>query len=43
MIKLANLDTYLGDYLELKEDAQLLKILNLESNTHPIKISKLLV
>lgn len=43
MIKLANLDKYLDDYLELKEDAQALKILNLQSNTHPLKINKLLV
>lgn len=39
MSKLANLDKYLNDYLELKEDAQVLKILNLQSNTHPLKLS----
>lgn len=44
MIRLANLDIrYLDDYLELKEDAQALKILNLQSNTHPLKINKFLV
>lgn len=43
MIKLDDVDKYLDCYLEFKEDAQVLKILNLQPNTHPLKINKLSV
>lgn len=43
MIELANLDKILHDYLKLKDGAQVLKILNLKSNTHPVNINKPIV
>lgn len=40
MIELANLDKHLHNYLKLKDDTQVLKILNLKSKTYPVRINK---